>query len=52
LRNRTASWLGIASLVFAVEPIVYVFNADAYPRHALTELLALAGASCAALILA
>jgi hypothetical protein len=52
LRNGVANCLGLASLVLAVEPIVYVFHADAYPRHALTEPLALAGAVGGASVLA
>jgi hypothetical protein len=41
--KRAANWLGFLSLVLSVIPVVYVFHADAFPYHALTETVVLIG---------
>ena len=44
LRNHKAgNWLGFLSIVLAVVPVVYIFHADAFPDHALTEIVVLLG---------
>jgi hypothetical protein len=44
VRNyRAGNWLGFLSAFFAIVPIVYVFHADAFPNHALTETVVLLG---------
>jgi hypothetical protein len=53
VRNyRAGNWLGFLSVFFAIVPIVYVFHADAFPNHALTETVVLLGGIGGSLIAA
>lgn len=38
---RIGNWLGLLSIPLAVFPVLYIFRADAFPRHALTETVVL-----------
>ena len=42
-RQTLANWLGLVSVLLAVVPVVYVFHADSFPSHALTESVVLIG---------
>jgi hypothetical protein len=42
-RQTLANWLGLVSVLLAVVPAVYVFHADFFPNHALTESVVLIG---------
>jgi hypothetical protein len=41
--HRVGNLLGCSSILFAAVPIVYIFHADAFPNHALTETAVLLG---------
>jgi hypothetical protein len=44
VRNyRVGNWLGSFSIPLAVIPIAYIFRADAFPHHSLTETVVLLG---------
>lgn len=44
LRRKTAAnWLGLVSILLAIVPVVYVLQADSFPKYALTESLVLIG---------
>jgi hypothetical protein len=44
IRNyRVGNWLGAFSIPLAVIPIAYIFHADFFPNHALTETVVLLG---------
>jgi hypothetical protein len=42
-RQTVANELGFVSVLLAVVPVVYVFHADFFPNHALTESVVLIG---------
>ena len=41
--NKTANWLGFASIFLAVIPLFYIFHSEIFPHHALTETAVLIG---------
>jgi hypothetical protein len=44
VRNyKAGNWLGFLSIFVALVPIAYVFHANAFPNHALTETVVLLG---------
>ena len=41
--HKVGNWLGFLSISLAVVPIIYIFHAEAFPNHALTEIVVLLG---------
>ena len=53
VRNqKVGNWLGFLSISLAVVPIVYIFHADSFPEHALTEIMVLLGGAGGSLLAA
>jgi hypothetical protein len=50
--KRAANCLGVASLIFSVIPVVYIFHADVFPALALTEAVVLIGGMSGGLLMA
>ena len=48
--HRAGNLLGCLSVLLATVPIVYIFRADAFPQHALTETVVLLGGAGGSLL--